>query len=106
MADIFKALSDLTRRTILDELVDRDDQTLFEICSRLSNKHELNMSRQAVSQHLAVLEAAGLVRSRREGRYKFHRIDPAPLRSMLHRWTTPQTTMNTNEQTTITEESS
>lgn len=102
VADIFKALADPTRRTILDELVDRDDQTLFEICSRLSNKHDLGMSRQAVSQHLEVLESAGLIRSRREGRYKFHRIDPVPLRSMLHRWTKPQTTAA--EHTTETEE--
>ncbi|TSI15423.1 helix-turn-helix transcriptional regulator [Brevibacterium aurantiacum] len=104
MADIFKALADPTRRTILDELVDRDDQTLFEICSRLSIKHDLGMSRQAVSQHLEVLEAAGLIRSRREGRYKFHRIDPLPLRSILKRWAIPQTT--TQQHTTKTEESS
>ena len=92
MADdplLFKAISDPTRRTILDELIDRDGQTLFEICGRLAMKHGLGSSRQAISQHLAVLEEAGLVRTRREGRYKFHHIDTAPLRSIAGRWPTP-----------------
>lgn len=85
-ADVFKALSDHTRRVILDELTERDGQTLFEICSRLATKHQLGSTRQAVSQHLEVLEAAGLVRSRRQGRYKFHSIDPAPLDEIARRW--------------------
>lgn len=87
--DVFKALADSTRRTILDELAERPGQTLFEICSRLSMKHGLGISRQAVSQHLAVLEAAGLVESRREGRYKFHDLNTAPLRHIAERWTRP-----------------
>ena len=74
------------RRAILDELHDRDGQTLFELCTRLTMKHGLGLSRQAVSQHLDVLEAAGLVRSRREGRYKFHDLDPTPLRAIAERW--------------------
>jgi DNA-binding transcriptional ArsR family regulator len=74
------------RRAILDELHDRDGQTLFELCTRLTMKHGLGLSRQAVSQHLDVLEAAGLVRSRREGRYKFHDLDPRPLRAIAERW--------------------
>lgn len=73
--EVFKALAAPTRRKILDELTERPGQTLTEICSRLSRKHHLDLSRQAVSQHLAVLEAAGLVESRREGRYKFHRLN-------------------------------
>ncbi|CAM3556533.1 ArsR/SmtB family transcription factor [Isoptericola cucumis] len=90
MADeLFKALADATRRTILDELAERSGQTLFEICTRLSQKHGLAISRQAVSQHLAVLEAAGLVVSRREGRYKFHDLDAAPLEHLAERWTRP-----------------
>ncbi|WP_121180311.1 helix-turn-helix transcriptional regulator [Nocardiopsis sp. Huas11] len=84
--EVFKALADSTRRTILDELAERPGQTLFEICSRLSMKHRLGISRQAVSQHLAVLEAAGLVESRREGRYKFHDLNTAPLRHIAERW--------------------
>ncbi|MFJ3704033.1 MULTISPECIES: helix-turn-helix transcriptional regulator [Streptomyces] len=87
--DVFKALADPTRRTILDELADKSGQTLFEICSRLSMKHRLGLSRQAVSHHLAVLEAAGLVETRREGRYKFHDLNTAPLRRITERWLVP-----------------
>jgi DNA-binding transcriptional ArsR family regulator len=83
---LFKALADPTRRAILDELTDKDGQTLFEICARLSMKHGLSSSRQAISQHLAVLEEAGLVSSRRDGRYKFHHLDTSPLRSIVERW--------------------
>lgn len=86
---MFKALADPTRRAILDELVDRDDQTLFEICARLATRHDLTPTRQAVSQHLAVLEDAGLVVTRREGRYKFHTVDTAPLRAITTRWPIP-----------------
>jgi DNA-binding transcriptional ArsR family regulator len=85
-AELFKALSDATRRTILDELQQSDGQTLFEICGRLIMKHGLSSSRQAISQHLAVLEEAGLVTTRREGRYKFHHLDTSPLRSIIDRW--------------------
>ncbi|MFI6791999.1 ArsR/SmtB family transcription factor [Nonomuraea sp. NPDC050383] len=84
--DVFKALADPTRRRILDELVERDGQTLFEICARLVTKHGLGMSRQAISQHLAVLESADLVRSRREGRYKFHDLNTEPLELIITRW--------------------
>jgi len=86
---LFKALSDATRRTILDELTDRDGQTLFEICNRLISRHGLASSRQAISQHLEVLEAAGLVHTNRQGRYKFHFLDTTPLRAIGQRW--PQT---------------
>jgi len=86
VADVFKALADPTRRAILDELRDRNDQTLFELCSRLAMKHGLGSSRQAVSQHLDVLEKAGLVTTRRESRYKFHHLDTAPLRAIVERW--------------------
>ncbi|MEW5539342.1 metalloregulator ArsR/SmtB family transcription factor [Streptomyces cyaneofuscatus] len=84
--DVFKALADPTRRTILDVLAQKPGQTLFEICSRLSAKRQPAISRQAVSQHLAVLENAGLVATRREGRYKFHDLDTAPLRQIAERW--------------------
>jgi DNA-binding transcriptional ArsR family regulator len=86
VVDVFKALADVTRRTILDELTDRDGQTLFEICARLATKHGLGSSRQAISQHLDVLEAAGLVETRREGRYKFHHINTEPLEPIVERW--------------------
>jgi DNA-binding transcriptional ArsR family regulator len=83
---VFHALAAPARRAILDELHDRDGQTLFELCARLTTKHELGLSRQAISQHLQVLEAAGLVRSRREGRYKFHHLDTTPLQGIVQRW--------------------
>jgi DNA-binding transcriptional ArsR family regulator len=86
VTDVYKALADRTRRAILDELSERDSQTLFELCSRLAVKHGLGSSRQAISQHLDVLESAGLVRTRREGRYKFHHLDTTPLETILERW--------------------
>ena len=86
VSDVFKALADPTRRAILDELTDRDGQTLFEICARLATKHRSTSSRQAISQHLDVLEDAGLVTTRREGRYKFHHIDTTPLQEIGQRW--------------------
>jgi DNA-binding transcriptional ArsR family regulator len=86
VGDVFKALADPTRRAILDELMERDGQTLFELCSRLATKHGMGSTRQAISQHVDVLESAGLVRTRRQGRYKFHHLDTAPLREIADRW--------------------
>jgi DNA-binding transcriptional ArsR family regulator len=83
---VYKALADPTRRAILDELSERDGQTLFELCTRLTTKHGLGSTRQAISQRLDVLESAGLVTTRREGRYKFHHLDPTPLEEILERW--------------------
>jgi DNA-binding transcriptional ArsR family regulator len=90
MSDVYRALADPTRRAILDELQERADQTLFELCSRLAVKHALASTRQAVSQHLEVLEAAGLVVVRRSGRYKLHTFDPTPLSAIAARWPLPQ----------------
>jgi DNA-binding transcriptional ArsR family regulator len=86
VGDVFKALADPTRRVIIDELLDRDGQTLFELCARLAVKHGVGSTRQAVSQHLAILEEAGLVRARRQGRYRFHHLDTAPLQVIVERW--------------------
>jgi DNA-binding transcriptional ArsR family regulator len=86
VGDVFKALAEPTRRAILDELTDRNGQTLFELCTRLAMKHGLTSTRQSVSQHLDVLETAGLVTTKREGRYKFHFIDTSPLQSITERW--------------------
>jgi DNA-binding transcriptional ArsR family regulator len=86
MGDVFKALADPTRRAILDELQERNGQTLFELCVRLMTRHGRGSTRQAVSQHLDVLEDAGLVISRREGRYRFHDLDTTPLRAIDERW--------------------
>lgn len=86
VSDIFRALGDPTRRAILDELTEKDGQTLFEICARLTMRHGLGSSRQAISQHLDVLEGAGLIVTRREGRYKFHHVDTTPLQEIVKRW--------------------
>lgn len=86
MTDVFDALAAPARRAILDVLAERDDQTLFEVCGRLAAEHDIELTRQAISQHLAVLEQVGLVRARRDGRYKFHSIDMAPLHAAVSRW--------------------
>jgi len=87
--DIYRAIADRTRRAILDELVDRSGQSLFELCARLIMKHGISSSRQAISQHLDVLEAAGLIRTRREGRSKLHWFEGAPLKAIGERWPIP-----------------
>lgn len=84
--DVFRALDDETRRLILDELAARDGQTLFEICSTLTMRHGVGSTRQAISQHLAVLEDAGLVTTERRGRTKLHFFHQAPLTAITERW--------------------
>lgn len=90
MADIFEALATPARRAILDVLRERDGQTLFEICARLTMQHGLTLTRQAISQHLDMLEAVGLLTTRREGRYKYHFLDTTPLNVIVERWLTPK----------------
>jgi DNA-binding transcriptional ArsR family regulator len=86
MADVFEALAAPARRAILDVLYERDGQTLFEICSRLVMKHDLPLTRLAISQHLAVLEEAGLLTTERQGRYNYHYLDTKPLHAIVERW--------------------
>lgn len=88
MGDLYRAIADPTRRAILDELVERDGQSLFELCARLTLKHDIGSSRQAISQHLEVLESAGLIVVEREGRYKFHWFNGEPLEAITRRWPT------------------
>jgi len=83
---LFKALADSTRRKILDELSENNGQTLFELCQRLLMRHRIASTRQAISQHLSLLEAAGLITVKREGRYKFHYINVSPLSAIQERW--------------------
>lgn len=90
---MYRALDDETRRLILDGLAARDAQTLFEICSTLVTRHDVSLTRQAISQHLAVLEEVGLVRSEKRGRYKFHYFDPTPLAEITSRWPAPERTI-------------
>lgn len=86
VADVFRALDDQTRRLVLDELAAGDGKALFEICSVLATRHGLGVTRQAVSQHLAVLESAGLVTTERRGRTKLHFFNPEPLVEITRRW--------------------
>ena len=86
MGDVFRALADPTRRLIIDELTDRDGQTLFEICTRLTMRHGVASSRQAISQHIDVLEEAGLLTARRDGRTKIHHLHTEPIRDAVARW--------------------
>jgi len=90
VSDIFEAIAVPARRAILDELVDRDGQTLFELCSRLAMKHGIGLTRQAISQHLDVLESAGLVTTMRQGKYKLHYLHAAPLKAISQRWLKPR----------------
>ena len=83
---IFKALADPTRRLILDELSERNELTLFELTVRLIMKHNLNISRQAIAKHLSVLDDAGLVKSRRKGKYRVLIFNNEPLKYLLERW--------------------
>ncbi|HSH44722.1 MAG TPA: metalloregulator ArsR/SmtB family transcription factor [Longimicrobiales bacterium] len=86
VSDVFHALAAPARRAILDELQAKDGQTLYELCTRLAMNRGLDMTRQAISQHLSVLEAAGLVVTERSGRCKFHYLDTTPLRPIHERW--------------------
>src|SRR6516164_9257675 len=78
--EVFKALADTSRRRLLDSLNARNGQTLRELCSGLT------MARQSVSKHLAVLEAANLVTSVRQGREKLHYLNAAPVNEIAERW--------------------
>src|SRR5687768_9875743 len=77
---VFKALADASRRRLLDRLNERNGQTLLELTEGLG------MSRQAVSKHLAVLEAANLVSAVRHGRAKLHYLNPVPIHDIADRW--------------------
>src|SRR4051794_28369720 len=77
---VFKALGDPSRRALLDQLYARNGQTLGALASHLA------MTRQAVTQHLAVLEAANLVVTARRGREKLHFINPVPIHEIYERW--------------------
>jgi DNA-binding transcriptional ArsR family regulator len=80
MDAVFKALADSSRRKLLDELHKYTGQTLTQLC------RHLDMTRQAVTKHLAILEAANLVATIRHGREKRHYLNPAPLHEIYERW--------------------
>lgn len=81
MDDVFKALNDPSRRSLLDALVERDGQTLGELCELLPS-----MTRFGVMNHLGILEGAGLITTRRAGRRKLHYLNPVPIRLVADRW--------------------
>ncbi|MFC4301997.1 ArsR/SmtB family transcription factor [Cohnella boryungensis] len=83
---IFKALSDSTRRLILDELSERNEQTFYELTVRLITKHDLVITRQAVAKHLSTLEDAGLVKSEKRGKYRVIIFSNEPLKNLLQGW--------------------
>src|SRR5215467_14320353 len=77
---VFRALADASRRRLLDRLHRRNGQTLVELCEGL------DMTRQAVAKHLAILEEANLVATERQGREKLHFINPVPINAIAERW--------------------
>ena len=80
MDAVFKALADESRRKLLDKLFQSDGQTLSELCQHL------DMSRQAVTKHLVLLEKANLVATVWRGREKLHYLNPVPLHEIYERW--------------------
>lgn len=78
--NVFRALADASRRQLLDRLHQKNGQTLGELC------RGLDMTRQAVTKHLAILEEANLVSWKREGREKLHFINPVPISQIAERW--------------------
>ncbi|MBD8025054.1 helix-turn-helix transcriptional regulator [Ureibacillus sp. Re31] len=83
---IFKALADSTRRLILDELSERNEMTLYELTARLIMKHNVSISRQGIAKHLSILEDAGLVFSKRKGKYRVLVFNNEPLKDLLKGW--------------------
>jgi DNA-binding transcriptional ArsR family regulator len=77
---VFRALADASRRKLLDRLYRRNGQTLLELCDGLE------MTRQAVAKHLAILEEANLVAVERRGREKLHYLNPVPINGIAERW--------------------
>jgi DNA-binding transcriptional ArsR family regulator len=80
MDHVFKALADASRRELLDRLRADNGQTLNELCARL------DMTRQAVSKHLAILEEANLIATVKHGREKLHYLNPLPIHDIAERW--------------------
>jgi DNA-binding transcriptional ArsR family regulator len=77
---VFRALADASRRQLLDRLYEQNGQTLGELCQGLE------MTRQAVTKHLVILEEANLVSVQRQGREKLHFINPVPINHIAERW--------------------
>lgn len=89
LSAVFKALGDDTRLLILEELRKRDHQSLFEICVRLLESHQLTLTRQAISRHLTTLEEAGLITTDWQGRTKIHSLSSDALAEVISPWIVP-----------------
>lgn len=82
---MFKALADPTRRLLLDALFERDGRSLGEL-EQVVAEHHVEMTRFGVGKHLRILESAGLVTSRKQGRVKLHHLNPVPIQAIHERW--------------------
>ena len=71
---------------MLDELSDRNEQTFYELCSRLIMKHNVGISRQALARHLELLEDAGLVSSQKKGKFRIIQFNQKPIENLADRW--------------------
>ena len=79
MDTAYKALADPTRRLILEVLSEGSEQTLFELRTRLIMEHGVDISRQAIAKHLALLERAGMIAPVKSGRYKVLKLNTRPM---------------------------
>ena len=95
MDEVFKALADETRRQLLDRLFMSNGQSLGMLC------RQLDMSRQAVTKHLLILEEADLVTVRRQGREKLHDLNPVPLAQVSRQWLSKFIQRQFNELATV-----
>lgn len=89
LATLFRALGDDTRLLILEELRRRDNQSLFELCARLIEEHDVSLTRQAITRHLNTLEQAGLISTAWQGRTKVHSLTAASLQDVISPWIQP-----------------
>lgn len=83
---LFRALGDTTRRLIIDELLVRDRQSLFEIYTRVVTGHGIGQSRQAFSRHLSVLEDVGIIKTEWQGTTKLHSVNVKPINQLRDAW--------------------
>ena len=89
LSKLFRALGDDTRLLILDELRKRNNQTLFELCARLFEEHDITLTRQAITRHLNTLEQAELIQTTWRGRTKVHSFTATSLTDAINPWLAP-----------------
>lgn len=89
LAKLFRALGDDTRLLILEALRKRNDQSLFELCARLIEDHDVTLTRQAITRHLNTLEQAGLIITAWRGRTKVHSLTAGSFKDTITPWLEP-----------------